>query len=230
MAIPIFISSTLTQIRKERDRQHREEDFLQAAEELFAEKGFHHSSIDEIAARAEYATGTIYRYFKSKEDLYVELLRRKLEVYLEMLSRRVAEQESAIKKLRSFVQTKFRFFHENRAFLSIYTSEFVKGGCAASSVPESCHLLHSKLHTLLADTIRLGVETNEFEKCNPDSIAAAISGMTTQVLMEALESPVKDDFTSLEGEIIRFLEQGLINHHSDGTSPSMKNQPIQTTL
>ncbi|MFO1492115.1 MAG: helix-turn-helix domain-containing protein [Kiritimatiellia bacterium] len=56
------------QNRKERDRQVRQDDFLSAAERLFAEKGYHHAAMEDIAKAAGYATGTIYRYFKSRRS------------------------------------------------------------------------------------------------------------------------------------------------------------------
>jgi len=56
----------------------KKEEIMQAALEIIAEQGFHSSPIAEIAARAEVAAGTIYRYFESKEVLISEL-RRELE-------------------------------------------------------------------------------------------------------------------------------------------------------
>src|SRR5207302_2286127 len=58
---------------KEKQRQEREALILQAAEEVLAEKGYHETSMDEIAARVGIAKGTVYLHFPSKEDLVVAL-------------------------------------------------------------------------------------------------------------------------------------------------------------
>ncbi len=49
--------------RKERDRRRREEDFLNAAEALFADKGYAETSMEDVAKKAKYTTGTNYGYF-----------------------------------------------------------------------------------------------------------------------------------------------------------------------
>jgi TetR/AcrR family transcriptional regulator len=63
--------STLS--RRERERQQRREDILSAAEELFSEKGFKATTMQEISEKVELSKGTIYLYFKSKEELYLSV-------------------------------------------------------------------------------------------------------------------------------------------------------------
>ena len=62
--------------RRERERLRQREELLAAALELFSEKGFHNVSMHEIARKAEYSVGTLYRFFKDKEDLYKALIGR----------------------------------------------------------------------------------------------------------------------------------------------------------
>ena len=58
-----------THERKEREKEHRREEILAAAQAVFFEKGLQNSTMDEIAERAELSKGTLYLYYKSKEDL-----------------------------------------------------------------------------------------------------------------------------------------------------------------
>jgi AcrR family transcriptional regulator len=67
---------------KERQRQEREHLILQAAEELLLERGYHETSIDEIAARVGVAKGTVYLHFNSKEELVFALFERELQSLL----------------------------------------------------------------------------------------------------------------------------------------------------
>lgn len=60
-------------LRREREREYRLRTILSAAETLFAEKGFHNTSVDEIADQAEVSVGTVYFYFKNKEALLIRL-------------------------------------------------------------------------------------------------------------------------------------------------------------
>lgn len=61
---------------KERQRHEREELILRAADELLLERGYHDTSIDDIAARVGISKGTVYLHFNSKEDLVCALLGR----------------------------------------------------------------------------------------------------------------------------------------------------------
>ncbi len=58
----------------ERRRQQTREYLLRAAEQVFAERGFHGASLDEVAARAGFTKGAVYSNFKNKEDLFLALL------------------------------------------------------------------------------------------------------------------------------------------------------------
>jgi AcrR family transcriptional regulator len=62
--------------RRLREREHRLETILAAAGRLFAEEGYHRTGMERIADEAEVSVGTVYFYFKNKEDLLVQLLDR----------------------------------------------------------------------------------------------------------------------------------------------------------
>jgi AcrR family transcriptional regulator len=62
--------------RKEREKQQRREEIDLAAESVFFSKGFDQSTMDDIAAAAELSKGTLYLYFKSKEDLHLAVARK----------------------------------------------------------------------------------------------------------------------------------------------------------
>lgn len=79
-----------------KSKEKRIEEIQAAARELFFKKGYQNSTIDEIADKAMVSKGTVYLYFKNKEDLYVSLvfpLIEKLGYELEALEIRVAKKD-----------------------------------------------------------------------------------------------------------------------------------------
>lgn len=85
--------------RKEREKQQRREEIIQAAEKIFYSVGLEHATMDDIAAEAELSKGTLYLYFKNKEKLHVEVARRAI-ILLNTLTSRAAEKAgNAIEKL-----------------------------------------------------------------------------------------------------------------------------------
>ncbi len=89
---------------KERQRQERAALILQAAEEVLAEKGYHETSMDEIAARVGVAKGTVYLHFPSKEDLVFALFEQELVTSQQMIEQAVATTEPAREKLEHILQ------------------------------------------------------------------------------------------------------------------------------
>ncbi len=61
-------------IRRQREREQRYDSILRSAEILFARDGYHQTSIEQIADMSEVSVGTVYFYFKNKEDMLVQLL------------------------------------------------------------------------------------------------------------------------------------------------------------
>ncbi len=71
------------QERKERERERRRQQIIVATKKVFSEKGFNKATMDDIAGEAELSPGTLYLYFKNKEELYASLSLRILQ-YLQM--------------------------------------------------------------------------------------------------------------------------------------------------
>ena len=60
--------------RKEREREFKKQEILDASIKIFAEKGFKATTLDEIAEKSEFGKGTLYNYFSSKEEIYKEII------------------------------------------------------------------------------------------------------------------------------------------------------------
>jgi AcrR family transcriptional regulator len=72
--------------RKEREREARRDAILAAAARVFLRKGYYEATLDEIAAEAEMAKGTIYNYYKDKQDLFISLAKHGYEHFEEVMS------------------------------------------------------------------------------------------------------------------------------------------------
>lgn len=109
--------------RKERDRRLRQDDILNAAEHIFAIKGYHRASIQDIAREAQYAVGTVYLYFKDKEALYTTLIERKAQELILTVKNKVAQVGNIREKIRVLVEEQLSYFERNEDFFRIYFSE-----------------------------------------------------------------------------------------------------------
>ncbi|MFW5887090.1 MAG: TetR/AcrR family transcriptional regulator [Bacteroidota bacterium] len=99
--------------RKEREKEQRKQEIIDAAERIFFNKGYHEATMDEIAAEAELSKGTLYLYFKNKEDLYFEIFLRGMEILINMIRDVLDDHGSGLGNLIQTGQTFTRFFYQH---------------------------------------------------------------------------------------------------------------------
>ncbi len=95
--------------RRKREREQRYQTILNAAEPLFARKGYHQTRIEHIADSAEVSVGMLYFYFKNKEDLLIHLLD---EIGFRLRELLGAEFEKAGASLKGFELAGKAFFEK----------------------------------------------------------------------------------------------------------------------
>jgi len=90
---------------------------LDTATKLFSKYGYGKTSLDEIAAAAQIAKGTVYNYFHSKEELFMAAVEQKSEEYFNLLHQHIAELDGFEAKLHAFVHVPIKFVYENMPIL-----------------------------------------------------------------------------------------------------------------
>ena len=119
----IMDKPALSLTRRERDRLLRQADILRAAEHVFALKGYYEATMQDISREAQYATGTVYLYFKDKDALYFSLFEQKLKDLLSRLKEETVKVHDVREKIEIFVSEKLSFFEKNQDFFRIFISE-----------------------------------------------------------------------------------------------------------
>ncbi len=94
-----------------------------AAIDTFSERGFEKATMDEIAAKANVAKGTIYYHFKSKEELFVFLVEEGAQLLRERVLEKLPEEATPTERLRIVIREQLTFFKEYRDFCTIILRE-----------------------------------------------------------------------------------------------------------
>jgi AcrR family transcriptional regulator len=169
--------------RKQREYEARREEILSAAEGLFSQNGFFKTSMAEIAEAAQFAMGTLYKFFKSKEDIYISLVEAKVEEMLRQLERAIHDSGSAQEKIREVIRVKLAFADQNRDFFRIYVSEWSGfEWTVKSAFGEGVWKRYLAQIDLVANLIKDGIKTGEFRKVNPKDTALALHGMLNSTI------------------------------------------------
>ena len=104
--------------------EFRHSEILHAASRVFARSGFESTTVEAVAAEAGGAKGTLYLYFKSKEDIYLAAVQGQLEGLDQLTRQRVAATANCGEKLRTFIATRLAYLDDHRDFFKIYQFEF----------------------------------------------------------------------------------------------------------
>ncbi len=109
--------STLERAADKRER------ILTAAERIFARHGFFAAKVADVAKEAGVADGTIYLYFKSKDDLLISVFERRMQQLLAALRAAVASKTKPRDQLRAFVKTYLQLVHDEPTASEVLTIE-----------------------------------------------------------------------------------------------------------
>jgi len=174
-----------------RRRRHREADLaglLDAAERVFSEKGFHATSIRDIAREAGFSVGGVYQFFESKDELYLRVVESQWEFFFGLLDQ-ARQAEGARKKLEALTAAMFRTFEERRGFFRLFLSERGRLTAAFSDlITERVGAHTRRLREQLVELMRQGVDEGTLRGGDPGMLASAYLGMVHSCIFEALSS------------------------------------------
>jgi AcrR family transcriptional regulator len=160
-----------TKQRRTREKAARRETILAAAKAAFADKGLLATTIDEIAERAEVAKGTIYLYFRSKEEMLTALLDEGLALVGQRFAEAVDLSLSADENLRRLCDAYCRLYREEpQYFKLLFFCSHADVRARTCANPSECQGLPP-----LTALIQRGIDEGTFPPTVDPSKAAAIA-------------------------------------------------------
>ena len=100
---------------------------IEAAVRVFARRGYYNSRVSDIAREAGIAAGTIYLYFKTKDDILVTLFRDKMAEFVDSLRKAIAGEGDAARKVRTLVRLHFSLLEKDPELAEVLQVELRQG-------------------------------------------------------------------------------------------------------
>lgn len=149
--------------RKEKEKQIRRNDIIDAAERTIAAKGYYLATMDDIAKESEFSKRTVYLYFNSKEQLYFEIMVRGYKILNQMIAGALngLRAESALKRIKEIGVVLYAFKEKYpdyfKAIMAYENSEkdFING--VTDEAREECYLLGEELYRYLTSELTSGI-------------------------------------------------------------------------
>jgi AcrR family transcriptional regulator len=200
--------------RRERERLAHQNEILLAARELFARDGFHDTTLDGIAQHAEFAKGTIYNYFSSKDDLFFTIIEQVLEGIQAIAESavRMAHGDSR-EALTTYARDLARYCQEHSDLVRVIGRDKPRidsqeyGGRV-----EAIKRRHSRIAKILARPLLSDMRAGKLRSLDADEVAFLFNGMLTFYFIHRMneqESCGCGDIDQMVSLVVTLFFEGL---------------------
>ena len=169
--------SSMKPNRRAREKQRHRREILESACDVFAEKGFRKTTIQDISHVSEFSVASIYKHFESKEDIYHSLIEDVLGIYYNTLKRKTSGVESPLEQLLIALDITTQMIVERVNFCRFLLREFRPNLYATKdSIPEKSADVYWKLINFFVDIFERGIEKKELVDLPPFYLTISLLG------------------------------------------------------
>lgn len=202
--------STVNQMlsRKERERMRHRQDIIDAALSLFSERGYHEVTMQDIAVKAEFGTGTLYNFFASKKEMLAAIILDKAAGFIEEGLAIVQLNDEPDVVIRRYVQKMPQTFWERKELIHLFYK--VCNGFDRSGHEELDRVVHEHIdaiHLSLQRVLLSGCEKGVFREMNVEYGAWQITDTVIGFIRRSLFEDVYD--TDVLDQIESILLAGI---------------------
>ena len=209
-------------------KEQRRKAIIRASLRVFSRKGYGATALDEVAREARLAKGTLYLYFKDKEDLYFHVMLSVLERMGAFVEKQISESQNPLEKLAAVAKAQIGFFTDNPNYFRLFMVAFNPEMATIHKkllgpIFEKRQQLGEYLHGLVEEgknkhLIRGDIDTME--------VVSSYMGMVHQAMQSAcmprFELKSQEDSPASPAQkadsIMKILLQGIAARREGGTS------------
>ncbi len=161
-------------MEKEKVQKNRREEIIRAALGAFGSKGFHNTRIEEVAAAAGIGKGTVYEYFRSKEELLSAAVGYEMEEMTRQVKNKVDQVFTVKDKIKALVET-VMFRHHKGCYLGMNINPAELGN-AMKEFQNMAQEENLRWQRWLEEIIDAGVASEEIRPVDPQLFLGALMG------------------------------------------------------
>jgi len=195
------------------DKEAKKAEILQAAMKVFSRQGVVKTKMIDIAKAAGIGKGTIYEYFRSKEDIFAEAYNSVFKSMETSLINTVESLDDPVEKLNSLVELSLKHFvTESRDFIGImmdFWAEGVRRKDHKIIDIIAMHEMYSKYRKLIAGILTEGIEKGQFRNMDIHSMSATIIAALDGLLLQWIMDKDLFDTTQLSNSFMDVFLNGI---------------------
>lgn len=170
--------------RKQREKEQKRNAILDCAEKLFISKGFKDTSVDDIANCAEYSKGTMYLYFKSKDEMFMNIFHRALTLMYTEFRNSIKNYETGKDKIYAVGDAHFKFLNKYPDYYSLmkFFDSFNFDFSELEDIMTQISTTSKLIDILMIDAIKLGQQDGTIRNdLDAEMICMLLQSMSTGV-------------------------------------------------
>ncbi len=189
------------------EKNDKYQQILEAAIKVFARQGFYQSTVAQIAKEAGVADGTIYLYFKNKDDILVQFFNYKTKQVFDSFRTEVARADSSLEKLRFLIRRHLKEFQHNREMAVVYQVETHQNSRLAE--PQIREM--SKMYRdLISEIVEQGQQEGSIRRdLYVGLVKRFIIGAVDEVINTWLHSDDQYDLVSMADPLVELFIKGI---------------------
>jgi len=198
------------------EKNHKYHQILEAAVKVFARQGFHQSTVAEIAKEAGVADGTIYLYFKNKDDILVQFFSYRAKQVFESFREEVDRAQTSLDKLRNVVRRHLAEFQRDRDGAVVYQVETHQNSrLAEAQIREMSQMYRD----LISEIVEQGQQEGTIRRdLYVGLVKRFIIGAVDEVINTWLHSDGEYDLISMADPLVELFIKG-IGQRGNASSP-----------
>jgi len=215
--------------RKEREFRFRRAEILGTAEKLFSARGFHETTMAEIAESSGFSTGGLYRFFSGKEQLYSILVMEKVRLMYDEIMRAVDREESTEGRIRALVITHFAYVEHHIDFYRLLVGH--ESGLRSESLRKLREQIldeHRRHVAWIEGVLREGIQRRILRGLDTRSLANALIGIIAYFKFAWIMNPRGESLSGKVDDVLELFFRGAA--HAPGTGPGVDRAGNERTL
>lgn len=189
---------------KENPKYHQ---IIDAAVQVIAENGFHASQVSKIAKKANVADGTIYLYFKNKEDILISVFKEKMGSFIDRTTEAINQKETFVDKMKTLIEMHYLQLEES-PYLAIVSQLELRQ--SKQELRREINSIFKLYLDLIDEIVKLGIKEGVVRKdVNPNSIRHMIFGTLDETVTTWVMNSQKYSLSEQTDEIHRLLIGGF---------------------
>ncbi|UMZ73275.1 TetR/AcrR family transcriptional regulator [Natranaerofaba carboxydovora] len=183
------------------------EAIIEAATKVIAQNGYYEAKVSQIAKEAELGDGTVYLYFKNKQDILISVMEEKMGNFLNLLEKRLKTKSSSLDKLYLLVDTHFNFLAEDFN-LALFTQVELRQ--ANKEIRAGIEPSLKTYYNIILQVLEQGIEEKVFsENLNKRAAASMIFGTLDETVTSWVMADGKFDILARVDPVYSLLTNGL---------------------